>query len=64
MTTSSYGHGEESTGSVKVVQDLNVDLSEYDVLIVDDIIDSAITMTGVIEHLKKKNPKSIKSCTL
>ncbi len=54
MTTSSYGHGEESTGSVKVVQDLNVDLSEYDVLIVDDIIDSAITMTGVIEHLKRK----------
>jgi len=64
MTTSSYGHGEESTGSVKVVQDLNVDLSEYDVLIVDDIIDSAITMTGVIEHLKKKNPKSVKSCAL
>jgi len=64
MTTSSYGHGEESTGSVKVVQDLDVDLSDYDVLIVDDIVDSAITMTGVIEHLNKKNPKSIKSCVL
>lgn len=64
MTTSSYGHGEESTGSVKVVQDLDMDLSEYDVLIVDDIVDSAITMTGVIAHLSKKNPKSIKSCVL
>lgn len=64
MTTSSYGHGEESTGSVKVVQDLDVDLTEYDVLIVDDIVDTAITMTGVIEHLSKKNPKSIKSCVL
>lgn len=64
MTTSSYGHGEESSGSVKVVQDLDIDLSDYDVLIVDDIVDSAITMTGVIEHLTKKNPKSIKSCVL
>lgn len=64
MTTSSYGHGEESSGTVKVIQDLNVDLSDYDVLIVDDIVDSAITMTGVIDHLSKKNPKSIKSCVL
>lgn len=64
MTTSSYGHGEESSGSVKVVQDLNMDLSEYDVLIVDDIVDTAITMTGVIKHLQSKNPKSIKSCVL
>jgi hypoxanthine phosphoribosyltransferase len=65
MTTSSYGHGEESSGTVKVVQDLNIDnLEEFDVLIVDDITDSAVTMTGVIKHLKSKNPKSIKCCVL
>lgn len=64
MTTSSYGHGEETTGKLKVVQDINVDLSEYDVLIVDDITDSALTMTGVIEILSERNPKSIKSCVL
>lgn len=65
MTTSSYGHGEESSGSVKVVQDLNVEnLDEFDVLIVDDITDSAVTMTGVINHLKTRNPKSIKCCVL
>lgn len=65
MTTSSYGHGEESSGAVKVVQDLNIEsLEDFDVLVVDDITDSAITMTGVIEHLNKKNPKSIKSCVL
>lgn len=65
MTTSSYGHGEESTGEVKFKQDLEIDdLSEFDVLIVDDITDSAITMTSVIKHLKKKNPRSIKSCVL
>ncbi len=65
MTTSSYGHGEESSGSVKVVNDVPIDdLSDFDVLIVDDITDSAITMTGVIEHLSKRNPRSIKSCVL
>ncbi|MBM7562300.1 hypoxanthine phosphoribosyltransferase [Fusibacter tunisiensis] len=64
MTTSSYGHGEKTTGKVKIVQDINVDLTEYDVLIVDDITDSALTMTGVIEILSKRNPKSIKACVL
>ncbi len=64
MTTSSYGHDEESSGHVKVIQDIHVDLTDFDVLIVDDITDSALTMTGVIEILSKRNPKSIKSCVL
>ncbi len=65
MTTSSYGHDEESSGAVQVVQDLKIDsLEDYDVLVVDDITDSAITMTGVFEHLKKKNPKSLSCCVL
>jgi len=65
MTTSSYGAGEETTGVLKVVQDIkDASLEGYDVLIVDDITDSAITMTGVIDHLKTKNPASIKSCVL
>lgn len=64
MTTSSYGHGEESTGQLKIVQDINVDLKDYDVLIVDDITDSALTMSGVIKLLSERGPKSIKSCVL
>lgn len=64
MTTSSYGHDEHTTGTVKVVQDIDVDLTDFDVLIVDDITDSALTMTGVIEILSKRNPKSIKACVL
>lgn len=65
MTTSSYGHGEESSGSVKVVQDLSIDsLEDYDVLVVDDITDSAITMSGVFKHLQAKNPKSLSCCVL
>jgi len=65
ITTSSYGHGEKSSGEVIFKQDLEIEnLENFDVLIVDDITDSAVTMTRVIKHLKKKNPKTIKSCVL
>lgn len=65
MTTSSYGHGEMSTGTVEMVQDLKLDdLKGYDVLIVDDICDTGITMEAVVAHLKKRNPDSIRSCVL
>jgi len=64
MTTSSYGDSEETSGRVKIVTDINKDLTGYDVLIVDDITDSGITMKFVMDHLRKKNPKSVKSCVL
>ncbi|MEG0051290.1 MAG: hypoxanthine phosphoribosyltransferase [Terrisporobacter sp.] len=64
MTTSSYGHGEQSTGRVKIVNDISSDLEGYDVLVVDDITDSAYTMSHVLTHLKAKNPASIKCCVL
>ena len=64
MTTSSYGHSEESSGTVQVVSDVKSDLEGYDVLVVDDITDSALTMDFVMKNLKTKNPNSIKSCVL
>lgn len=64
MTTSSYGHGEESTGIVKVVNDIPDNIEGLDVLIVDDIIDSGITMDFVINHAKSLGAKSVKTCTL
>ena len=64
MTTSSYGHGEESTGLVKVVNDIPDNIEGLDVLIVDDIIDSGITMDFVINHVKSLGAKSVKTCTL
>ena len=64
MTTSSYGHGEESTGIVKVVNDIPDNIEGLDVLIVDDIIDSGITMDFVINHVKSVGAKSVKTCTL
>lgn len=64
MTTSSYGDKESSSGNVKVVSDISDDIKGYNVLIVDDIIDTGITMKFVKEHLKKYNPEGIKCCVL
>lgn len=64
MTTSSYGHSEETSGNVQIVTDIDEDLRDYDILIVDDITDSGLTMKYVKEHLQSKNPKSVKCCVL
>ena len=64
MTTSSYGHGEESTGNVKVVNDIPDNIEGLDVLIVDDIIDTGYTMKFVIDYVKSRGAKSVKTCTL
>ncbi|ARU59709.1 hypoxanthine phosphoribosyltransferase [Tumebacillus avium] len=63
MTTSSYGHGEHSTGRVEIVTDIRTDIAGKDVLVCDDILDTGITMRGVLDHLAAKNPKSLKTCT-
>ena len=64
MTTSSYGHGEESTGEVKVVNDIPDNIEGFDVLIVDDIIDTGYTMEFVINYVKSRGARSVKTCTL
>lgn len=64
MTTSSYGHGEESTGTVQIVNDIPDDITGWDVLIVDDIVDSGITMDFVVNHVKNLGAASVKCCTL
>lgn len=63
MTTSSYGHDETSSGRVQIVHDVRGDLTGYDVLIVDDILDTGYTMQAVKAHLQNKNPNSIQICT-
>ena len=60
MTTSSYGHSEESSGQVEIVHDIRTDIKGKDVLIVDDIMDSGFTLENVVEHLEEKSPRSIK----
>ncbi len=63
ITTSSYGHGLENSRSVDIKTKIERDISDFDVLIVDDIVDSAITLKTVREYIASLNPKSLKTCT-
>jgi hypoxanthine phosphoribosyltransferase len=64
MSVSSYGSETKSSGIVKIIKDLDEPLEGKDVLIVEDIIDSGRTLSYLIEILKKRNPASIRLCTL
>ncbi|MDY5884114.1 MAG: hypoxanthine phosphoribosyltransferase [Roseburia sp.] len=64
MSVSSYGSGTSSCGVVKIVKDLDVSLEGKNVLVVEDIIDSGRTLSYLLDILKKRNPKSLKLCTL
>lgn len=64
MSVSSYGADTKSSGVVKIVKDLDEALDGKDVLIVEDIIDSGRTLSYLIEILQKRNPNSIRLCTL
>ena len=61
---SSYGRGKESSGMVKVVQGLRSPVRERHVLVVEDIVDSGLTTSFLLEYLKKKKPASVKLCAL
>ena len=64
MSVSSYGAGTVSSGVVRIIKDLDEPLERKNVLIVEDIIDSGRTLSYLIEILKKRNPASIRLCTL
>lgn len=64
MSVSSYGADTKSSGVVKIVKDLDESLEGKEVLIVEDIIDSGRTLSYLIDVLKKRNPNSIRLCTL
>lgn len=61
---SSYGHGKESAGEIKVVKDVECDIKGRHVLVIEDIIDTGLTAEFFLEHLKKKQPASLKLCSL
>ena len=64
MSVSSYGAGTKSSGVVRITKDLDEPLEDKDVLIVEDIIDSGRTLSYLVEILKKRNPASMRICTL
>ncbi|MBQ7046455.1 MAG: hypoxanthine phosphoribosyltransferase [Oscillospiraceae bacterium] len=64
MCAKSYYNGTESTGIVKITMDLDHDISNYHVIIVEDIIDTGRTLNDVIKLLNARNPLSLKVVTL
>ncbi len=63
MVVSSYGSNSESSGDVKIIKDLDMDLRGMDLLIVEDILDTGRTLASLIEILKTREPSSVKICT-
>src|SRR6056297_57644 len=64
MDISSYGASTESSGVVRIVKDLDENIEKKDVLIVEDIVDTGLTLDYIIRMLKSRNPASLKVCTL
>ncbi len=64
MSVSSYGDGTSSSGRVRIVKDLDRDISGYDVVIVEDILDSGRTLSYLKGVLGARNPNSIKICAI
>ena len=64
MSVSSYGGGTKTSGVVRIIKDLDHDLSGKDVLIVEDILDSGLTLSYLTKILKERNVSSIKVATL
>ena len=64
LAVSSYGGGTSSSGAVKILKDIDINLEGYDILFVEDILDSGRTLHYVCEMLKTRKPKSVSIVTL
>ena len=65
MAVSSYGGGRtESSGVVRILMDLRAHIGGRDVLIVEDIVDTGLTLTYIIDNLKTRRPASLRTCSL
>ena len=64
MAVSSYGSGTKSSGVVRILKDLDTDISGRHVLIVEDIIDTGLTLSWLVSNLNSRAPASVEICTL
>lgn len=64
MAVSSYGNSTSSSGVVRILKDLDADIADRDVLIVEDIIDSGLTLSWLMRNLNGRNPRSLNVITL
>ena len=64
VETSSYGAGTSSSGSVRITKKVEIDIADKNVLLVEDIVDTGLTLAILIDYIKSLNPKTVKVCTL
>ncbi|ORW98895.1 hypoxanthine phosphoribosyltransferase [Mycobacterium triplex] len=64
MAVSSYGSSTSSSGVVRILKDLDRDINGRDVLIVEDVVDSGLTLSWLLRNLKTRHPRSLRVCTL
>jgi hypoxanthine phosphoribosyltransferase len=64
MAVSSYGSATSSSGVVRILKDLDRDIQDRDVLIVEDIVDSGLTLSWLLRNLATRHPRSLRVCTL
>ena len=61
---SSYGRGKESSGKIKLVQGLHSQIRDRDILVIEDIVDTGLSVAFLMDYLRKKKPASLKLCAL
>jgi hypoxanthine phosphoribosyltransferase len=64
MAVSSYGSSTSSSGVVRIMKDLDRDINDRDVLIVEDVVDSGLTLSWLTRNLNTRHPRSLRVCTL
>ena len=63
LSVSSYGNGTQTSGEVRILKDLDASLEGKDLLVVEDILDSGVTLSFLLKNLSARNPASIRLCT-
>ncbi|SES26674.1 hypoxanthine phosphoribosyltransferase [Salisediminibacterium halotolerans] len=64
ISVSSYGNQTETTGKVRLLKDLDTNITDENVVVVEDIVDSGLTLHFLIDHLNMHKPKALKICSL
>jgi hypoxanthine phosphoribosyltransferase len=64
MAVSSYGASTKSSGVVKILKDMDISIEGRDIVIVEDIVDTGLTLHYLLENLKSRRPNSLKVCTI
>ena len=61
---SSYGSGTSSSEKIKITKKIHVDIKDKDILVIEDIIDTGLTLAYLLDYLRSMGPRSIRTCTL